>query len=95
MVKLVHRKTDGRSCGASTTVGSPDVYVENKPITWNGATNSHGGGAIKASQSTVYANGIAIARRTDSASPCPYDPLNPHTNPSCTGSASTVYCGTG
>ena len=63
MSKLVHRRGDSRSCGASTTGASAvDVFVEGVAVSLAGDVCSHGAGALKSGQGTVFANNKLVVR---------------------------------
>ena len=52
----VHRNTDTRVCGATTTVvGNIDVFANNLLVSVNGDPNSHGAGELIAHSNEVYA----------------------------------------
>lgn len=97
----VHRNTDSRVCGASTTVtGQSTVYVNGLLASVQGDPNTHSGGSLGATvnDGTVYVNGKKLVLKGSSASP---DALNPplgapHTNPKATqGSPDVFACGGG
>ena len=72
----VHRDTDARACGATTTVaGQGNVYANNLLISVDGDPNSHGAGALSAGSNKVFINNIAVVNHTpDGAAPdalCP------------------------
>ena len=48
MSKPVHRERDSRICGASTVTRINNVRVNNRFISVEGDTNTHGGGSLKA-----------------------------------------------
>lgn len=97
----VHRNTDSRSCGASTTVtGQSNVFVNNLLASVQGDPNTHGGGALGATvnDGTVFVNNIKLVLRGSSASPdslcVPLGP--PHCNPKSVGASGDVFaCGGG
>ena len=72
----VHRDTDSRSCGATTTVaGQGNVYANFLLVSVDGDPNSHGGGALSAGSNKVFINNIPVVNHSpDGASPdalCP------------------------
>ena len=96
MAIAVHRNSDSRNCGASTTVqGQGTVYVNSKLASVLGDPNTHGGGALKASTNdgTVFVNGILLNLLDSSASPdalCPI-PGGPHCNPKASQASPDVF----
>jgi len=95
----VHRNGDSRSCGASTNVaGQGDVFVNSKLASVKGDPNSHGGGALAASNNdgTVFINGIPVVLLGSSAAPdalCPI-PGGSHCNPKSSSASGDVFaCG--
>lgn len=96
MSRLAHRQNDSRTCGARTATGSSNVWIENERAARDDDTNSHGGGGINASTSTVFINERPAARVQDSAKPdnlCGWPNPPTHCNPDTTGSARSVYIG--
>ena len=95
----VHRHTDSRSCGASTTVaGQSNVFVNNLLASVQGDPNTHGGGSLGATvnDGTVFINNKKVVLKGSSAAPdslCP--PLGPpHCNPAAVGASPNVFaCG--
>ena len=93
--KPVLLRGQGRSCGASTTGPSAtNVYVNNRPVSLQGDTCSHGAGALRSGQGKTYANFKLVIRSTDPASADNHT-LIPHANPSASGGSPDVGCGTG
>ncbi len=94
----VHRNTDSRICGASTTVkGQSNVFVNNLLASVQGDTNTHGGGALSASvnDGTVFINGVKVVLQGSAASPDSLCPPRgqPHCNPrSSSGSPDVFAC---
>lgn len=92
----VHRDSDSRSCGASTTVvGQTTVFANGLLIAVQGDPNSHGGGSLDASVNpgTVFIEGKELVVVGSSASPdglCP-DPGGAHCSPSASGGSSDVF----
>ena len=97
----VHRHSDSRSCGATTTVmGQGTVWVNNKLASVQGDGNTHGGGALSASvnDGTVWINNKKVVLKGSGSAPdylCrPKGP--PHCSPSATSGSGDVYaCGGG
>ena len=93
----IHRNTDARSCGATTTVvGQSTVYANSLLVSVNGDTNTHGGGELGAANNNVFVNGILVVNDTpESASPdalC--SPLGgAHCSPVTAGGSSNVFVG--
>lgn len=92
----VHRNTDSRSCGASTTVsGQSNVYVNNLLASVQGDPNTHGGGALSASvnDGTVFINNKKVVLKGSSASPDALCPPKgpPHCNPKSVGASPNVF----
>ena len=95
----VHRHSDSRSCGATTTVmGQGTVWVNNKLASVQGDGNTHGGGALSASvnDGTVWINNKKVVLKGSGSAPdylCrPKGP--PHCSPSATSGSGDVYaCG--
>jgi uncharacterized Zn-binding protein involved in type VI secretion len=70
----VHRIGDARVCGASTVPASGTglerrVFVNGQIISLMGDHNTHGGGALTATTTKTFVNGLPIARLGDEASP--------------------------
>lgn len=64
----VHRKTDLRSCGATTLViGQSTVYANNLLISVDGDPNSHDGGELVAACNQVFINNKLVVDIGDSA----------------------------
>lgn len=97
----VHRNTDSRRCGATTTVvGQSTVYVNNLLASVQDDPNTHGGGALNASvnDGTVYVNGKKLVLKGSTARPDALNPPRgaPHNNPASTGGSPNVFaCGGG
>ena len=93
----VHRDTDARICGATTTVvNQSSVYANNLLIAVNGDPNTHKGGSLIAHCKNVYAEGILIVNNTpDNANPdslcVPIGP--PHCNPYTNQGSPDVFVG--
>ena len=97
MTAFVDRQGDSRSCGASTVTKIANVRVNNRAISTDGDTNTHGGGGLKASETvgSVRAGGIPIILNGDSANPdalCPI-PGGAHCAPNATSASPNVRAG--
>lgn len=97
MTIQVHRNTDGRACGATTTVsGQSTVYANNLLISVDGDPNSHGSGALEAACNEVYCEGILVVNNTpdSAASDDLCEPLGgDHCGPSTAGGSPNVFVG--
>lgn len=90
----VHRDTDGRSCGASTTAANPNVYTNGLLTAVDGNLNTHGGGALNASNPNVYIGGkLVVINAPNDAAPDDLCPLPGHCNPATSGGSGNVYIG--
>jgi hypothetical protein len=92
---VAHRNSDIRTCGATTIVSNQStVYVNGELWAVAGDPNSHGGGNLVNSGSTVFVEGAnVIVNAPDSASPdglCPI-PGGNHCNPATSGGSPDVY----
>jgi|TARA_R100000152_G_C6780953_1_gene214502 hypothetical protein len=91
----IHRNTDARSCGATTTViGQSSVFSNGLLVSVNGDTNSHGAGGLVAGCDNVFVEGKLVVNHTpDSAaadSLCP--PLGGnHCAPSTSAGSPNVF----
>tara|TARA_B110000858_G_scaffold198513_1_gene265982 strand:+ start:6090 stop:6389 length:300 start_codon:yes stop_codon:yes gene_type:complete len=99
MTNYVHRNNDARACGARTKATSPNVRVNGEFISTEGNTNTHGGGALRATETAgkVRANGIPIILLNDPASA---DSLCPtaggaHCAPKASSASPNVRAGSG
>tara|TARA_B100001559_G_C16446158_1_gene596857 strand:- start:410 stop:697 length:288 start_codon:yes stop_codon:yes gene_type:complete len=91
----VHRDTDGRSCGATTTVsGQGKVYANNLLVSVDGDPNTHGGGNLIAGSKQVFINNLLVVNHTpDQANPDSICPIPPHCNPETAGGSPDVNVG--
>lgn len=99
MTAFVHRQGDSRSCGASTVTRVTNVRVNNRPISVDRDTNTHGAGQLHASETVgkVRANNIAVILNGDSASSdnlCPI-PGGNHCSPNASSASPNVRAGGG
>lgn len=91
----IHRDTDPRSCGASTTVqNQSSVYVNNLLWAVKGSFNSHGAGGLINSGTTVFVeNTPIIVNAPDAAQPDNLCPVSAeHCNPFTAGGSSDCFC---
>ena len=99
MVRPVHRERDSRTCGASTVTRITNVRVNNRAISVEGDTNSHGAGALKATLTggKVRAGNIPVILQADPSAPdslCP--PLGgAHCSPNASSASPNVRAGGG
>ena len=79
----IHRDTDARICGATTTVtGNADVYANNLLVSVDADPNTDGDGALIAHSNEVYADNILTVNHTpDTANADALCPVAPHCNP--------------
>jgi hypothetical protein len=99
MAGFIHRHGDSRICGATTRSSSPNVRINGRFVALNGDTNSHGGGALRATVTVgkVRANSKPVIIVNDPASPDGLCPVvgAPHCNPKATGHSPNVRAGGG
>ena len=91
----VHRNTDTRVCGATTTVvGNIDVFANNLLVSVNGDPNSHGAGELIAHSNEVYADNILTVNHTpDTANADNKCPVPPHCAPETAKGSPNVCSG--
>ncbi len=99
----VHRIGDARICGATTVPASGTglerrVFVNGQIISLMGDTNTHLGGAITATTTRTFVNGLPIARVGDDAAPdalclLPLGGILGHCNPKPTTGSPNVLIG--
>lgn len=90
----VHRHSDVRICGATTTVvGQQNVYMNNLLASVQGDTNTHGGGNLLASVNpgTVFINNLEMVVVGSDASPDRLCPIPPHCNPKSQAGSGDVF----
>lgn len=92
----IHRQSDGRTCGAVTTVvNQSTTFANGKLIASEGDPNSHGGGGLIARCNNVFVAGKMVAihapnnARADSKCPKP----GVHCNPATAGGSSDTFVG--
>lgn len=99
MARFIHRLGDSRTCGATTVVRQSTVRANNRFISIAGDTNTHGGGALRATETVgkVRVNGIPVILQNDPASAdslCP--PLGGnHCSPNASSASPNVRAGGG
>ncbi len=91
----IHRHSDARSCGATTTVsGQGKVYANNLLVSVDGDPNSHGAGALIAGSKQVFINNLLVVNHTpDQSNPDNICPIPPHCNPETAGGSPDVFVG--
>lgn len=91
-----HRHDDLRTCGATTVVsGQSTVFVNNKLWAVDNDENSHGGGELNPSGTTVFIeNKLVIVNAPDDADPDNLCPLlgPPHCDPDTDAGSPNVSC---
>lgn len=92
----VHRNSDSRSCGASTTVtGQSTVYVNGLLVSVKDDPNTHGDGGLNASVNpgTIFVNGKEMVLQGSTAKPDLLCPVvgGPHCNPVAVGASGDVF----
>lgn len=100
MANFVHRQDDSRECGAKTQARVNNVRVNGKFISTEGDTNTHSGGALRATETSgrTRAGGKPIIILND---PAGRDALcgvighegHGHCNPKATGASNNVRAG--
>ena len=65
----VHRKTDGRNCGAETgtAMNQDDVFANELLVASHGDICTHGAGALTANADEVYVHNILVVGHTATA----------------------------
>ena len=99
MANFIHRQDDARSCGALTVTKNNRVRANGNFISVEGDTNTHGGGALRATQTAgkVRVGGIPVIILDDPASPdseC-LIPGSAHCNPKASSASPNVRAGSG
>ena len=71
MARNVHREGDSRICGATTITQQNTVRANNRFISIQGDPNTHGAGALRATETVgkVRINSIPVILQNDPASP--------------------------
>jgi len=99
MARFIHRLGDSRTCGATTVVRQSTVRANNRFISIQGDPNTHGGGALRATETVgkVRIGGIPVILQNDPASAdnlCP--PLGgAHCAPNASSASPNVRAGGG
>lgn len=65
----IHRDKDKRLCGGLTVSTATTVFVNGMAVSREGDLNTHGGGILKATTSTVYAEGKKVSGVLDKGLP--------------------------
>ena len=97
MARFIHRLGDSRTCGATTVVQQFTVRANNRFISIDEDPNTHGGGALRATETVgkVRIGGIPVILQNDPASAdalCP--PLGgAHCEPSASSASPDVRAG--
>jgi len=95
----VHRHSDSRVCGATTTASNhKNVWVNNLQISVNGDPNSHGGGNLKANCKQVYVGGNLVVLNgnpagADALCGVPWHRGHGHCGPNATSGSPNVHIG--
>ena len=89
----IHRDTDGRSCGATTTVnGQSSVFANALLVAVNEDPNTHGGGGLIAECNQVFCEGkLVVNHSPDNAAADSICPIPPHCNPATAAGSSDVF----
>lgn len=89
-----HRHDDLRTCGATTVVsGQSTVFVNNKLWAVDNDENSHGGGGLNPSGTTVFIeNKLVIVNAPDDADPDNLCPGPLHCDPDTAAGSPNVSC---
>jgi len=95
MARYIHRQGDSRICGAATVNTQTTVRANGRFISIDGDPNTHGGGALKATETVgkVRINGIAVILNGDPASPDSICPIPPHCGPNASSASPNVRAG--
>tara|TARA_B100001057_G_scaffold466086_1_gene522867 strand:- start:3673 stop:3987 length:315 start_codon:yes stop_codon:yes gene_type:complete len=95
MARYIHRQGDSRICGAATVNTQTTVRANGRFISIDGDPNTHGGGALKATETVgkVRINGIAVILNGDPASPDGLCPIPPHCGPNASSASPNVRAG--
>ena len=97
MTNFIHRQNDLRICGAQTVATNNRVRANGKLISIDGDTNTHGGGALHATETVgkVRIGGIPVIILNDPASPDSLCPGGGHCNPRASSASPNVRAGSG
>ena len=89
----IHRDTDGRSCGATTTVnGQSSVFANALLVAVNEDPNTHGGRGLIADWNQVFCEGkLVVNHSPDNAAADSICPIPPHCNPATAAGSSDVF----
>jgi|TARA_B100001094_G_scaffold182386_1_gene176792 uncharacterized Zn-binding protein involved in type VI secretion len=95
MARFIHRQGDSRICGATTVTKNTTVRANNRFISIDGDNNTHGGGALIATDTVgkVRINGIPVILLNDPANPDSLCPIPPHCGPDASSASPNVRAG--
>lgn len=94
MTEPIHRDTDSRVCGASTTVSNQsNVFANNLLVSTDGDPNSHGDGGLIAGANNVFVNNILVVRIADGSNADSLCPIPPHCGPDPSSASDNVFVG--
>ena len=97
MARFIHRQGDSRICGATTITQQNTVRANNRFVSIQGDQNTHGAGALKATETIgkVRVAGIPVILQNDPASPDRLCPIPPHCGPDASSASPDVRAGGG
>ena len=97
MARYVHRQMDARDCFAGTVTQCTDVRVNSRFISIQDDTNTHGDGALIATDPVgkVHVNGKPVILQRDPAKPDGLCPGGAHCNPKAKEASGNVRAGNG
>ena len=97
MARFIHRQGDSRICGATTVTQQNTVRANNRFISIQGDTNTHGAGALRATETVgkVRVANIPVILQNDPASPDRLCPIPPHCGPDASSASPNVRAGGG
>jgi len=95
MARYIHRQGDSRICGAATVNTQTTVRANGRFISIDGDPNTHGGGALIATETVgrVRIAGIPIILNGDPAKPDSLCPIPPHCGPDASSASPNVRAG--
>jgi uncharacterized Zn-binding protein involved in type VI secretion len=97
MARFIHRQGDSRICGATTVNTQTTVRANNRFVSIDGDPNTHGGGALIATDTVgkVRINSIPVILLNDPANPDRLCPIPPHCGPDASSASPNVRAGGG